>query len=152
MEIKPVPYGDPMARSLAAAALTELASRYGGEGDETPVDDSDFDPPAGAFLVAILDGVPVACAGWRSHGDGATVAELKRMFTLPAARGRGVARRLLAAVEESARSYGRKRMILEMGDKQPEALAMYRSVGYDRIDDFGYYRDFDGVLSLARDL
>ena len=70
------------------------------------------------------------------------------MYTAPTARGRGVARRMLAAVEESARAHGRRRMILETGDKQPEAIALYNSSGYERIDNFGYYRDEPGVLLL----
>jgi ribosomal protein S18 acetylase RimI-like enzyme len=72
------------------------------------------------------------------------------MYTAPAARGRGVARRMLAAIEESARNSGRKRVILETGDKQPEAIALYESAGYQRIEDFGFYKDHAGVLSYAR--
>jgi ribosomal protein S18 acetylase RimI-like enzyme len=74
------------------------------------------------------------------------------MYTAPAARGRGVARRVLAAVEESARAAGCRRVILETGDRQPEAIALYTSAGYRRIADFGYYKDEEGVLSFARDL
>ncbi len=100
-------------------------------------------------LVAELDGELVGCAGWRRHGND---AELKRMFTLTAARGRGVARRMLAAVEDSARAAGCRRVILETGDRQPEAIALYEAAGYRRIPDFGYYAGEQGVLSFARDL
>ncbi|HEY8471300.1 MAG TPA: GNAT family N-acetyltransferase [Natronosporangium sp.] len=141
-----------VAQALVAAAMDDLRSRYGGEGDETPVSASDFEPPNGAFLVAYLDGEPVACAGWRSHGTDGKTAELKRMFTLPAARRRGIARRVLAAVEESARSYGRTRMILETGGLQPEAIKLYQSNGYECIEHFGYYKDAPDVVSLGRDL
>jgi GNAT superfamily N-acetyltransferase len=151
-EIHPARYDDPAAQLLIKAALAELGQRYGGSGDETPVDPMEFVPPNGAFLVGYLDGEPVGCAGWRAHGDTGEIAELKRMFTVPAVRGRGVARRVLAAVEESARNHGRRRLILECGDRQPEAIAMYRSCGYQRIPDFGYYRDSPGVLSFGRDL
>jgi ribosomal protein S18 acetylase RimI-like enzyme len=74
------------------------------------------------------------------------------MYTSPAARGRGVARRLLAAVEDSARECGRQRLILETGDRQPEAIGLYKSAGYERIEDFGYYRHEPGVLSFGRTL
>lgn len=74
------------------------------------------------------------------------------MYTAPAARGRGVARAVLAAVEHSARDQGRKRMILECGDKQPEAIAMYTSAGYERIPNFGFYQDAPGCLSYGRPL
>ena len=53
---------------------------------------------------------------------------------------------------ESARAAGRRRVILETGDRQPEAIALYESSGYHRIEDFGYYRGEDGVLSYAKQL
>ncbi|HEX6969171.1 MAG TPA: GNAT family N-acetyltransferase, partial [Micromonosporaceae bacterium] len=70
----------------------------------------------------------------------------------PKMRGRGVARAVLAAVEQSARDHGRKRLILECGDKQPEAIAMYEKCGYQRIEDFGFYRGSPSVRSYGRDL
>ena len=45
-----------------------------------------------------------------------------------------------------------KRHILETGDRQPEAVKLYLAAGYQRIDDFGFYRDAPGVISLGRDL
>jgi len=63
-----------------------------------------------------------------------------------------VARALLAAVEDSARAAGRSRLILECGDKQPEAVALYKSCGYQPIEHFGFYREAPGVISLGRDL
>jgi GNAT superfamily N-acetyltransferase len=152
VEIRRVRYDAMVAQALVAAAMSDLAERYEGDGDETPVTAADFEPPAGAFLVAYLGGEPVACAGWRSHGESDTVAELKRMYTLPAARGRGVASRILAAVEESARSCGRTRIILETGSRQPEAIKLYQSSGYECIEHFGFYREAPDVVSLGRDL
>ena len=152
IEIQVVRYDSPVARALVVEALADLGRRYGGSGDETPVDPEEFVPPSGAFLVGHLAGQPVGCAGWRSHGESGETAELKRMYTVPAARGQGVARRLLAAVERSAREQGRKQVILECGDRQPEAIAMYESAGYQRIPNFGYYRDSPGCLSYGRDL
>lgn len=152
LEIRRVRYDSAAARHLVVAALADLGARYGGNGDETPVDPAQFDPPEGAFLVGYLRGEPVGCGGWRSYGESGQTAELKRMYTVPAARGQGVARRLLAAVEWSAREAGRKRMILECGDKQPEAIAMYVSVGYQRIPNFGYYKDAPGCISYGRTL
>ncbi|SCG69626.1 GNAT family N-acetyltransferase [Micromonospora coxensis] len=148
IEIHPRAFDAPVAQALIRAALADLGQRYGGSGDETPVDAAEFVPPHGAFLVAYLDGEPVGCGGWRSHDD--DTAELKRMYTAPAARGRGVARAVLAAVERSARDHGRKRIILECGDRQPEAIAMYTSAGYDPIPNFGFYKDAPGCLSFGR--
>jgi GNAT superfamily N-acetyltransferase len=153
IEIREARFDEPAVQKLVSDALGELSRRYGGSGDDTPLSLTDFHPPDGRFFVAYRTGAPdaelVACAGWRRHGDD---AELKRMYTSPAARGLGVARRMLAAIEESARAAGCRRVILETGDRQPEAIALYTSAGYRRIEDFGYYRGEEGVLSFARDL
>jgi len=144
---------DPDVRELLVDVLAELSRRYGGSGDDTPIGETDFTPPNGVFLVASVtddDGERlVGCAGWRRHGAD---AELKRMYTAPDARGRGLGRRMLAAVEESARRAGHARLILETGDRQPEAIALYESAGYQRIPDFGYYQGYPDVLSFAKDL
>ena len=149
IHLREVRFSNPDVQKLVSEAMAELATRYGGSGDDTPVTLTDFDPPDGRFFVAVSGDDLVGCAGWRAHGRD---AELKRMFTSQAARGRGVARRLLTAIEESARADGRERVILETGDKQPEAIGLYLSCGYQRIPDFGYYKDSEGVLSFARKL
>ncbi|WP_203712994.1 GNAT family N-acetyltransferase [Asanoa siamensis] len=138
--------------ALVADLLADLGARYGSSGDDTPLSASDFDPPNGAFLVAFLDGEPVGCAGWRTNEGDADAAELKRMWTAPAGRRKGVAKAVLKAVEDSARAAGRKRVILETGDKQPEAIAFYEANGYERIPDFGYYKGEPGVRSFGRTL
>ncbi|MEV6350373.1 GNAT family N-acetyltransferase [Actinoplanes sp. NPDC051851] len=150
IKIKLVGFDEPLVQELVAANMRDLSERYGGSGDDTPIRAADFLPPSGAFFVAEgPDGRLLASAGWRRHGDD---AELKRMFTLAEARGQGVARRMLATIEESARAAGCNRVILETGDRQPEAIALYESAGYTRIDDFGYYAGYDDVLSYAKDL
>jgi GNAT superfamily N-acetyltransferase len=149
IEIKPARFADPEVQALVKEALADLGARYGSSGDDTPVQLTDFDPPGGAFFVATAGDRLVGCGGWREHGPD---AELKRMYTAPTARNRGLARRLLAVIEESARAAGMKRIILETGDKQPEAIALYTSAGYQRIEDFGYYKGEPSVLSFARDL
>ena len=151
IKIREARFDEPVVQRLIAEAMAELSRRYGGTGDDTPVAATDFAAPSGAFFVAYdpSGGRLLGCAGWRAHGED---AELKRMFTVPAARGRGVARRILTAVEESARERGCKRVILETGDRQPEAIALYLRSGYERIEDFGYYKGEQGVLSYARSL
>jgi GNAT superfamily N-acetyltransferase len=147
IKIRTARYDEPAVQQLVAEAMAELSRRYSGTGDDTPVAATDFAPPTGAFFVAYAGAELLGCAGWRAHGED---AELKRMFTMPAARGRGVGSLVLTAVEESARERGCKRVILETGDKQPEAIALYVKRGYERIEDFGYYQGEDGVLSFAR--
>ena len=149
IEIRPARFADPAVQALVKEALADLGERYGSSGDDTPVALTDFDPPGGAFFVAYDGERPVGCGGWRVHGED---AELKRMYTAPGVRGKGLARRLLAAIEESARAAGYERVILETGRKQPEAVGLYESSGYERIADFGYYKDYPNVLSYARKL
>ena len=148
IRIAAVQYQHPDAARLVAAGQRDEAERYG-SGDATAVDPGEFVPPDGRFVIAYLDGVAVACAGWRNHGPD---AELKRMFVAPEARGRGLARTLLDVVEQTARSAGRSRVILETGDKQPEAIGLYRSAGYADIPNFGYYADEPGCVCLAKAL
>jgi GNAT superfamily N-acetyltransferase len=142
--IRPVGYADPDAAALIAAVQQEYVVRYGGE-DTTPVDPADFAPPQGLFLVGYSDGVAVVSGGWRAH-DGTDAdlvdgdVELKRMYVVPAARGRGFARLVLAELERTAVAAGRRRVVLETGLAQPEAIALYLSSGYQRVSNFGVYR------------
>jgi GNAT superfamily N-acetyltransferase len=74
------------------------------------------------------------------------------MYVIEQARGRGLARRILAALEEDARAAGRIRMVLETGDKQPEAIALYVSSGYAPCEKFGYYRHYESSRCFAKAL
>ena len=149
IHIRPVRYGSPVAQRLIEAIFADQILRYGGR-DESYVEAIEFDPPDGGFLVAYADGVPVGCVGWRSLDQGEEIAELKRLYSAPEVRNQGVATLLMAAIEENAREHGRKRMVLETGDKQPEAVALYRKLGYETIEHFGHYKDAEGVVSLGR--
>ncbi len=151
IQIRPVRYGSPAAQRLVEAIFQDQVQRYGGR-DEAHVEAVEFDPPDGGFLLAYADGVPVGCVGWRSLDEGEEIAELKRLYTVPEVRRQGLAARLVAAIEENAREHGRKRIVLETGRKQPEAIALYTKLGYAPIEHFGHYKDSEGVVSLGRDL
>src|SRR5688572_2581304 len=86
-------------------------------------------PPRGCFVALYEDGRPVAGGGLRPLG-GAEVCEIKRMWVFPEMRSRGLARRLLAELEDAARDLGYARVRLDTGDQQPHAMALYRSCGY----------------------
>ncbi len=144
-----VPYDGPLARVLVAELQAEYVVRYGGP-DETPVDPAEFAPPRGTFLVALVDGEPVGTAGLRELGDG--VVELKRMYVRAPHRRRGHARRLLAAVEERARADGHRRVVLETGTQQPEAVALYVSAGYAPVQPYGHYACSGDSIHLGHDL
>jgi GNAT superfamily N-acetyltransferase len=91
-------------------------------------------PPHGAFIVAVADGRPVGCGGLKRIDDG--VCEIKRMYVAPEARGQGLARRLLDALEEQARALGYTAARLDTGDRQPTAKRLYESAGYREIPDY----------------
>ena len=103
-----------------------------------------FEPPDGSFFVGYRDGVPVATGAWRRSPVAAfgseRTAEVKRMYVAPAARGLGLARRMLAHLEHSAGEHGAEVVVLETGLKQPEAIALYESSGYTPIPGFGHYK------------
>ncbi|MEU4033216.1 GNAT family N-acetyltransferase [Streptomyces collinus] len=158
MNIRRVRFDHPDAVKLNDEVQAEYHLRYGDGGDATSLDAADFDPPRGVYLIAYdeLDR-PVATGGWRSQdvndeGNADGDAELKRMFVVSQMRGRGLARRILAALEEDARAAGRLRMVLETGTKQPEAIALYTSCGYEPCDKFGYYRHYEDSRCYAKAL
>ncbi|MFI8104083.1 GNAT family N-acetyltransferase [Streptomyces sp. NPDC086023] len=159
MEIRPTPYDHPDAVELNDRVQIEYRQRYDGEGDATPLDPGMFTPPNGLYLLAYnAAGEPVASGGWRAqdeneegYADGD--AELKRMYVVPEARGLGLARRILAELEDSARAAGRLRMALETGDQQPEAIKLYLSEGYTHVTrKFGLYRTYDSSRCMAKPL
>ncbi|MFT7839992.1 GNAT family N-acetyltransferase [Saccharothrix sp. BKS2] len=156
MELCTLPYDHPDAVKLIAELQQVFVVRYGDE-DVTPVDPAQFAAPAGHFVVGYLDGGPVACGGWRAHDEALDSlrpgdAEIKRMYVVDALRGRGLSRLVLTALEDAARAVGRRRMVLETGDRQPEAIGLYTRSGYTRIDNFGVYRDHPNSLCFAKEL
>ncbi|MFI8303960.1 GNAT family N-acetyltransferase [Streptomyces sp. NPDC085927] len=158
MNIRRVPYDHPDAVKLNDEVQAEYDVRYGDGGDATPMDPDDFRPPNGVYLIAYDENdTPVASGGWRvqnANGEGNRDgdAELKRMYVIEQMRGRGLARRVLAALEDDARAAGRLRMVLETGTKQPEAIALYTSSGYEPCEKFGYYRFHDSSRCYAKAL
>ena len=155
LRIERVAITHPDAQLLVEAVQEEYVARYGGR-DESPIDPADFEDPLGQFFVGYLDGEPVATAAWRRSSVkalGAEVtAEIKRMYVVPAAQRRGLARRMLAHLEATAAEAGIEALVLETGMKQPEAIELYRSSGYEPIPGFGYYCGSDLSRCFARRL
>ena len=154
--IEQLPITHPDAARLVEEVQQEYVVRYGGR-DETPLEPGYFDPPNGAFFVGYLDGRPVASGAWRRRRDVVVggrdaSAEVKRMYVAAAARGRGLARAMLAHVESTARASGAEVMILETGLAQPEAIALYESSGYTGIDGFGFHKESPLARCFARRL
>jgi GNAT superfamily N-acetyltransferase len=136
VRFRPARADEPPGGDLLEAMIAELEPLYGridvpGAPSASP---SDFAPPGGAFLVGELEGRPVCCGGLKRLGGAA--CELKRMYVVPGARGRGVARALLRALEDEARRLGYAIARLDTGPHQPHAERLYRSAGYDPIGNF----------------
>jgi GNAT superfamily N-acetyltransferase len=149
LDVREEAYDSPAARQLIDSVQAEYVVRYGGP-DEAPVEPAEFAPPEGRFLVGYLDAVPVAMGGVRRIDD--EDIEIKRMYVEPQARGRGLARVVLAALEGRARALGGRRVVLETGTRQPEAMRLYETSGYERIDGFGYYAGRELSVSYGKQL
>ena len=125
------------ARLCLSTYFRELAARFE-TGFDAGADDSarveDMAPPSGLFVIARLDGDAVGCGGFK-RVDKAT-GEIKRVWTAPSARGLGVARRMLRALEAAAREAGVKTLRLDTNRALTEAHALYRSEGYREIARF----------------
>ncbi|MFC4782995.1 GNAT family N-acetyltransferase [Nocardioides sp. MAHUQ-72] len=144
LEIVRVDYGQPDAMRLIAEVQAEYVARYGGP-DDTPLEHAMFEPPAGSFFVGYTGGEAVATGAWRRSSVAAfgttDTAEVKRMYVVPRLRGAGLARRMLAHLEQDAAAAGARALVLETGLRQPEAIALYESSGYTPVPGFGYYKD-----------
>jgi putative acetyltransferase len=141
-----------VARALIEARHAELTALYADtrEADFVDLPSRDLVHGAGVFLVARLDGRPVGCGALRRLGD--DQGEIKRMYVVPDARRQGVGRAVLTALEAEARQLGIAALILETGERQPEAIALYRSAGFERCPCWGDYLDSPLAVCLAKPL
>lgn len=142
--IVPSDVGD--AAALVAAMVAEMRELYWDVGgadrggldlnspDMPKAGPAELGPPHGTFLVGYRDGVPVCGGGLKRLPDGA--CEIKRMYVVPAARGQGVARELLHALEDAARALGYAVARLDTGPRQPHAQSFYQREGYAEVANF----------------
>jgi GNAT superfamily N-acetyltransferase len=153
LDLREHAYDAPVASALIEAVQQEYVEIYGGP-DDAPVQPDEFAPPNGRFLVGYAgtdaNAGPVAMGGLRRID--ATTVEIKRMYVVPEHRGRGYARTILRCLEDVARSLGATRVILETGMKQPEAMRLYETSGYERIEGFGHYTCNENSISYGKRL
>jgi putative acetyltransferase len=129
---------DAVVARLIDAQQAEMAAYYDGEGGSgAPPRDEEFLPPAGVFLAALREGEIIGCGGVCRLDEGA--AEIRRMYVTTSARGLGVGRRLLEALEDEARALGYSSIRLETGRLQREAIGLYQSAGYRPAPCWGPY-------------
>lgn len=128
---------DPQSRFCLEEYYAELNRRFDTGFDvnlSRDPDAADMRPPRGAFLLALSDGMPLGCVGVK--GTGRSVAEIKRLWVAPSARGLKLATRLMEAAEDAARDLGIATLRLDTNSALPEAVALYRNTGWTEIPRF----------------
>ena len=155
------PYDGPVAAAFVQDLMVDLNARYAEVDDADDPGDEDYlaevsaamvTRPAGVFVVAWVDGAPLACGALKPLDTDPSVGEIKRMYTRPGGRRQGLGRRILERLEEVAKELGYRRVQLETGLAQPEALALYESHGWTRITPYGHYRDSPQSVCFAKDV
>jgi GNAT superfamily N-acetyltransferase len=143
---------DPEAIALVAAMVTEVGRMYEPGLSRSPTTPADFSPPGGGFLLLLSEDGRVLAGGGVKRLD-ERACEIKRMYVVPEARGRGLGRELLATLEELARDMGYAVVRLDTGPKQPAAQGMYERAGYMAVPDYNGnpYASFWGEKALASD-
>jgi len=140
----------PVARHLIAALNAELSALYPEPGvTHFTLTEADVAPGNGIFLVARVGEEALGCGALRKWND--REAELKRMYVAKEARGRGIGRALLEALEGEARRLGVKRVVLETGIRQLVAENLYRRSGYEVVPTFPQYTS-PIALCMAKEL
>ena len=141
-------WADPRGEALRVAQRAELTERYGTADSEPGPAPSAADITL--FLVAFDGDDAIACGGLRQLDD--QHGEIKRMYVVPDRRGSGAASGVLRALEDAARARGWDRLVLETGERQPDAIRFYEREGYTRIPNFGHYADSELSVCFERRL
>jgi len=137
VEVAPADAGSEDARRCLASYFAEIGARFEGGYDPTAgivLDARDMSPPRGLLLLARLEGRAIGCGVLWHHGGG--IADAKRMWVAPEARGLGVGRRLLTELERHAREAGVRTIRLETNRALSEAIALYRTAGFREVERF----------------
>lgn len=101
-------------------------------------------------IVLYVDEIPVGCGAIKSF-DSLTM-EIKRMYTSPIHRGKGIATKILNSLELWAAELGKTRCILETGKRQPEAIALYKKNGYQIIKNYGQYTEIENSICFQKNV
>ena len=101
-------------------------------------------------IVAYDNDVPIACGAIKEHSK--DTMEIKRMYTIPESRGKGIGTEVLTALEIWATELGFKKCLLETGKRQPEAIALYTKKGYSRIPNYGQYAEMENSVCFEKQL
>lgn len=99
-------------------------------------------------LVGYIDNEPIACGCFREFEEGSV--EIKRMFVKPTFQGKGYAKILLKELEKWAKELGFQKAVLETGIKQPEAIGLYKHLGYKQIPNYGAYKELRTSICMEK--
>jgi putative acetyltransferase len=135
VQIELAPSATEEVRALVDELETVLAAEYTPEQRHGLALDALFAPHIQFFLARLRDAA-VGCGGVALFAD---FAEVKRMYVRDAARGQGIARALLARLEDEARNAGLSWLRLETGENQIAAMRLYAQAGFRRCPAFGEY-------------
>jgi putative acetyltransferase len=131
----------PETARLVRQLWEELGRLYP-EVNGAPFTPNDIVGERTAFVVAWWEGEAVGCGAFHPISDDESdVAEIRRMYVEPGLRRRGISRVILAELERLARECGYTTVRLETGLRQPNAIRLYETSGYQRIEPFGRHRD-----------
>jgi putative acetyltransferase len=99
-------------------------------------------------VIAYENDTPVACGAIKEYASG--TMEVKRMYTHPEFRGKGIASKVLQELERWAKELGYNKCILETGKKQPEAVQLYQKNGYHFIPNYGQYAEVENSVCFEK--
>jgi putative acetyltransferase len=151
LEVQRVGLKSRISQQLIAKLNAELEDRYPEEGANFfHLAEEEVAEGRGGFFVAYIEGTPIGCGAVRMIEPG--VAEFKRMYVDPTARGQGVGRRIVEALEQESRRLGARRIVLETGPRQPDAIALYARAGFTEIPLYGEYIGSQFSVCMAKDL
>jgi N-acetylglutamate synthase-like GNAT family acetyltransferase len=148
LNIRHVPWSNPVGADLRRAQQAELDARFG------TLDHEPGTPPSGADCAVFLlaydkgSGQPVGCGGLRLLDP--VTAEIKRLYVVPYTRGSGVASSILAALEAEAYRQGITRIKAEAGSAQPDGRNFYANAGFEPVPNFGPYAGLEHSACFAK--
>lgn len=148
IDVKQVNRTDADFKRLIILLDFDLSERYGDFQNE--YNKHNFITDEDTVVVAYYDGVAVACGCYKKFNH--DTVEIKRMFVEKEYRRKGISKQILMELENRAKKEGYKKAILETGKNQPEAISLYYSTGYKKIDNYGQYKDIENSICMLKEL
>lgn len=149
IDIRPATIAAALASRIFDELDADLQTRYPASWIP-PTDAGQYEGAGGCVVLASAGSDVIGCGAFRLF-DSDTV-EIKRMFVRRGSRGRGIARRILETLELEARGRGYTTVVLETGTRQPEAIALYITCGYEPIERYGAYAQYARSVCFRKQL